>query len=390
MARRPGSPLAVLALLPALATGCDGSPPASPPLPGDWRSPGDAFVPGGDLVLPDGDGVPTLWPPCGNNQLNGIEACDRTAFRVGPDCALYDAGTGQVGCTAQCTVDWSGCGPGPCTIGGWFDDDTCDACALSDGVPDPDCAEKCGDDGTCADYHDLMVGDWTCAAAGLGRDPNCPTCGNGVRNVGPGFYGEYCDGPDLNGKSCADYGYDSGALGCRADCTFDFGNCRFVTGGGSRCGDGLITGLEPCEQGFSDDCADYGFGSGTIRCTNDCQFDASGCSQRDVCAAQGWYEDGRCDLCELLGGHADPDCAGCGADATCVERFNVILGLWGCRSLGPPDPDCGSCGNNVGEEVEFCDGADLRGQTCAEWDFSRGGTLGCNFDCTLDFRRCLP
>jgi hypothetical protein len=393
---RPSSPALALAvaLLGAWAVACNGKTPDRRDL-GDWRDGGDAAG-GADYHLPQTDNTPSLWPPCGNNQINGLEACDRSAFRIGPDCAAYTNGlaTGTASCRADCTVDLSACSIGPCSAWGWDQDTGCDACILLDGTHDSVCASVCGDDEACGDYHDLMVGDWTCAAEGFGWDPDCPVCGDDVRADGPDPYGEYCDGPDLGGAGCADWGFDTGTLGCRADCTFDFSNCRFRIAG-SDCGDGAVTGFEPCERGLTDDCSAYGFGTGTIRCADDCQFDFSGCSEQDVCMAQGWYDDDHCDLCQYLGGDPDPDCDHCGADGLCAERFNAIVGVWGCASLGPPDPDCGVCGNNVREAVELCDGNDLAGQTCAGipddggWGFS-SGTLGCNYDCTLNFARCIP
>lgn len=37
--------------------------------------------------------------------------------------------------------------------------------------------------------------------------------------------GEDCDGQQLDGKSCLGLGFSSGALGCKADCSFDTSNC---------------------------------------------------------------------------------------------------------------------------------------------------------------------
>jgi hypothetical protein len=34
-----------------------------------------------------------------------------------------------------------------------------------------------------------------------------------------------CDGADLNSESCVSLGYESGTLGCFANCAFDFGGC---------------------------------------------------------------------------------------------------------------------------------------------------------------------
>ena len=46
-------------------------------------------------------------------------------------------------------------------------------------------------------------------------------CGNQIAE-----YGENCDNSDLKGKSCKSLGYDSGALTCHADCSFDVRECK--------------------------------------------------------------------------------------------------------------------------------------------------------------------
>ncbi len=57
----------------------------------------------------------------------------------------------------------------------------------------------------------------------------------------------------------------------------------------------------------------------------------------------------------------------------------VILGLAGMGSCS--DGKDAVCGNDIAEEGEICDGADLRGETCETQGFD-GGTLGCLEDCS--------
>ncbi|MBI5509443.1 MAG: hypothetical protein HY903_11895 [Deltaproteobacteria bacterium] len=47
-----------------------------------------------------------------------------------------------------------------------------------------------------------------------------PTCGNGNAQQR-----EQCDGSDLDGATCVTLGYSSGALSCRATCSFDVTGC---------------------------------------------------------------------------------------------------------------------------------------------------------------------
>lgn len=48
-------------------------------------------------------------------------------------------------------------------------------------------------------------------------------CGNGVLEAG---FAEQCDGANLGGKTCADFGFDLGELACAATCEFDTSSCE--------------------------------------------------------------------------------------------------------------------------------------------------------------------
>jgi hypothetical protein len=47
------------------------------------------------------------------------------------------------------------------------------------------------------------------------------TCGNGKIDAG-----ESCDGPDVGGKTCVDFGKNAGYLACTSNCTFDTSGCQ--------------------------------------------------------------------------------------------------------------------------------------------------------------------
>ncbi len=64
------------------------------------------------------------------------------------------------------------------------------------------------------------------------------SCGNGLIDVG-----EDCDGANLGGSVCTDFGYISGTLGCSAICQFDYGSCQAVDSGGG--GGGNIDQIDP-------------------------------------------------------------------------------------------------------------------------------------------------
>ncbi|MBW8873974.1 MAG: hypothetical protein JF614_03355 [Acidobacteria bacterium] len=104
-----------------------------------------------------------------------------------------------------------------------------------------------------------------CAAA--------PTCGDGVRNRPS----EACDGADLGGSICASFGFLSGTLGCRSDCTFDTSACH----GAPSCGDGIINrASEQCDKNDlgGATCSSLGLLGGNLSCRNDCTLETAGCT----------------------------------------------------------------------------------------------------------------
>ncbi len=372
---------------------------------------------------------------CGNDALDGLESCDGAAWGFGgPACADFGMGTGNATCQANCTPDFSSCqNPDLCAANSYYDDGWCDACHLLGGDVDTECAALCGADGYCADYFDLYAGVWTCQSLGF-NDPDCGTCGNSQIDGN-----EWCDGSNLDGFTCVDYGFAGGTLACKSDCTPNFAGCTAAqcnnntiegdelcdgtaVGGlscagfgyasgtlrcnetcsgysttsctgtaATTCGDGQLNGLELCDGAlfeFGPACTDFGFESGTVSCDG-CRPRYGACqTTQDLCAALEWYNDGLCDACDLLGGSFDPDCALCTvADETCVDYFDTLVYAWSCRHLGLVDPDCGSCGNNTIDGYEYCDGTALGTLSCAAFGFS-GGTIGCKADCTPSFTGC--
>ncbi|MBD3313934.1 S8 family serine peptidase [Candidatus Woesearchaeota archaeon] len=63
--------------------------------------------------------------------------------------------------------------------------------------------------------------------------PDPEYCGDGIKNGA-----EQCDGSDLGGASCADFGFDTGTLGCTAACNHNTAGCsdNDDSGSGSRGG----------------------------------------------------------------------------------------------------------------------------------------------------------
>ena len=95
----------------------------------------------------------------------------------------------------------------------------------------------------------------------------CDSCGNGV--MGPD---EACDGTNLGGATCSDFGLP-GTLACGLDCRVDLSGCTAV------CGNGVEEGAEQCDGADHGGvtCTTAGFRSGPIGCHPDCSFDFSEC-----------------------------------------------------------------------------------------------------------------
>jgi len=101
----------------------------------------------------------------------------------------------------------------------------------------------------CLDYRDV---------------PSGRQCGNNVKEQG-----EVCDGIDLAGQTCETLGYQSGSLGCNADCSA-FSTCRCVPLPGQ------------CENGIRDP------GEENVDCGGRCPLCQSSVSQYGVT----WVFDG--------------------------------------------------------------------------------------------------
>lgn len=100
--------------------------------------------------------------------------------------------------------------------------------------------------------------------------PNEGICGNGTAEPD-----EDCDTSDDRGESCQSLGLGEGTLVCHNLCRWDTRQCGF-------CGDGYLNpAFEDCDRdAFPDDltCEDFGFLRGELRCTSDCKVDPSDCN----------------------------------------------------------------------------------------------------------------
>lgn len=233
-------------------------------------------------------------------------------------------------------------------------------------------------DATCVS---LGFGDGNLACASGCRDfdrSDCgapTTCGNGaIEDV------ELCDGADLGTKTCADFGFNSGVLACKANCgDFERAGCFNA----STCGNGAIDNNEPCDGAMlgASTCQSLGFGPGTLACKSDCSaYETAACGASMMCG-NGQINSGEtCDgaqhggqTCESLGFGpgalvCQPNCAGFDT-AGCTTRVE--------------------CGNNLRQANEVCDGTDLAGMRCEDFGLA-SGTLACRAGCAgFDMSSCI-
>ena len=166
-----------------------------------------------------------------------------------------------------------------------------------------------------------------------GVDEAAPAqCGNDTQEGD-----EACDGTDLGGASCADFGFDDGVLACDPACSL-------ITDACFTCGDGQIAIGEACDGNNLDGetCATLGFGGGTLTCSADCSAIVdSGCIPLPSCG-DGMLNGGeQCDGNQLGG-------------ASCVTQ-GFDLGELGCSASCTYDiTDCMDDLSNCGMMGDFC------------------------------------
>lgn len=297
---------------------------------------------------------------CGNGVAEGSELCDGADLR-GADCADIGFAAGSLACRADCGGYVVTACEGACTP---------DCSGRECGV-DPVCGTPCGD---CADGT-------TCNATGqcIGDAPD-PICGNGIREDG-----ELCDGTDVGAVACADFGYDAGDLACAPTCQgYAFAAC---TGGGdATCGNDLRETGEVCDgidlRGQT--CADFGFDRGALACSADCDgFTLTGCSDNPTAVCGNGIREGA-ELCDGV----DVGSAVCTAFGFDRGTLTCAAGCGAYNFDGCVNDGGAVCGNGTLEAGEVCDRSALGGATCMTLGYDRGA-LGCDSDCLgLDTSGC--
>lgn len=106
----------------------------------------------------------------------------------------------------------------------------------------------------------------------------CGFCGDGYHNP----LSEDCDGDRFPAElTCEAFGFLRGELSCTAECEVDPSTCTDEAP--AVCGDGVISTGEYCDgDNFGTiDCVRLAFAGGTLECTDECRWEASGCIFED-------------------------------------------------------------------------------------------------------------
>jgi hypothetical protein len=161
-------------------------------------------------------------------------------------------------------------------------------------------------------------------------------CGDGAINAV-----DACDGQDLGGKTCLDFGssYPEG-LKCAADCSFDTSGCK------GYCGDGMKQSNEECDgkQFGGKTCITEGFYGGKLVCTVDCKINLGSCTGRCGDGIRNSFTE-QCDGADL----------GSAATNTCEARgFHGAVQPLLCTSTCSFDPSSCSCGGVQCAHTEQC------------------------------------
>lgn len=150
---------------------------------------------------------------------------------------------------------------------------------------------------------------------GCGNTVNCgpcqELCGNEELDET-----EECDGSKLNDKTCSDFAYDAGIIDCKDDCSFDLIGCYNhdnEPSEGPVCGNNVKESGEDCDgQDLSGyDCRDFGYSEiNNLYCEN-CEFKNSECN--NICGDGHLEPNEECDDGNINSGD--------GCSNTCVIEF---------------------------------------------------------------------
>ncbi len=351
---------------------------------------------------------------CGNGKIDSGEICDGTLFASNSTCASVNSGTpyGDLKCVS-CTLDTSSCSsvdPSTpvCGDGKVSGNESCDyasftgaSCSsiFSGTSGSVSCNADCSYNSSnclCSNGKSLCSG-VCCSSSQICNNGSCQTdpstqtpaasCGDGIINQ----TSEQCDGSALNSKTCSSINAATpyGTLKCSNSCRYDTSGCSGTDPNAPVCGNGKLESWEGCEgTNFGNNtCASVNSSKpyGTLKCIN-CQIDVSGCSATDpnapVCG-NGIIQTGeQCDGTNFGG----KTCASVNAATPngSLKCTACQLDASGCSAPAPAVP---VCGNGQLESGEECDGSAIGSKTCSSLGFA-GGTLACTAACKYNTIGC--
>lgn len=305
------------------------------------------------------DTSPCTQPPpaslCGNGVINAGEECDKLSFGSLRTCQDLNFGTGSLGCTSDCQLNFTPCfvcGNGVINPG-----EECDTNSF--GALTPQCTSL-----------GFTSGAIICTSSCRLNTSNCttttpPSCGNGMLDAG-----EFCEGPVFGAiSSCTNLSFTTGSIACTPDCRLNVSGC-------TTCGNSLVEPGEECDTtAGSRTCQYYNFTNGRVRCIN-CSYQANCYNQTTpppvtLCGNSIVEAGEQCDSSNF-GGATCQSLGIPGGQINCTNQCKIV-----CSITSQPPPLCGNGVLNAGEE---CDGI-AGSKTCQELGY-KDGTVACA-DCKL-------
>jgi len=317
---------------------------------------------------------------CGDDVKNRlVEDCDGSDF-AGHTCVSQGFSGGTLSCTNDCKFDKSDCISAPTAYCG----DGAVQKPNRVGV-DEQCDGANLDGKTCIGLDDYTGGALRCLGDCTFDYSRCtgsvPRCSDGVKNQ----ESEECDLTDLGGSTCTSLGYARGILRCTSGCRLDKSSCESLP---NYCGDRVVQPGEQCDGSIGVvTCANFGFTSGSVYCNSNCTYNTRSCTG----VTSGWCGDNILEVGEQCDGSVGSmSCSDFGFMSGSLRCVNCLINTSGCVAA----PSRGYCGDGTvqqpnGVDVnESCDGSNINGKRCSNFDSYTGGTLACYGDCTFDFNSC--